>query len=53
MIPYILGVRDGWRGLSTGITYDNDPDSMRSRLYDHGRNLGEFARALLARIEGS
>lgn len=35
------GLVDGYRGLGTGITYDGDPESPRSRAYDHGRNVGE------------
>lgn len=40
-----LGLTEGFEGLSTGITYDDDPESPRSRAYDRGRNVGEwFAR---------
>ena len=38
--PFALGVSEA--GLSTGITYDDDPESPRSRAYDRGRNLGDL-----------
>lgn len=36
---FVLGFREcaeAW-----GMTYDDDPDSPRSRAYDHGRTWGE------------
>lgn len=45
--PFILGVREA--GLSTGITYDDDPESPRSRAYDRGRNLGDLCKGLWVR----
>lgn len=38
--PYFLGVKEARSGF--GLTYDGDPESARSRAYDHGRNLGEL-----------
>jgi len=37
-----LGLTEGFGGLATGITYEDDAESPRSRAYDRGRNLGEF-----------
>jgi hypothetical protein len=36
-----LGVAEGAAGLSTGVTYDDDPSSPRSDAYDRGRTYGE------------
>lgn len=38
------GYEDGYGDLSTGITYDDDPESDRSRAYDLGRNVGVLER---------
>lgn len=40
--PFAYGWSDGWQGLVTGITYDNDPNSPRSVAYDKGRTQGEI-----------
>ena len=37
--PFILGAREAGGGV--GMTYDDDPESPRSRAYDEGRNLGQ------------
>lgn len=39
---FILGFREG-RG-DMGMTYDNDPESPRSRAYDWGRSLRRGGR---------
>lgn len=39
---FALGVREGFEGGCCGMTYENDPESPRSRAYDRGLNLGEF-----------
>lgn len=36
---FIAGFRQAHE--TYGMTYDNDPESPRSRAYDHGRNWGE------------
>lgn len=46
---YRKGHEDGYAGLDTGLTYDNDPDSPRSEAYDRGRTAGEYARLREAR----
>ena len=38
---FFLGVSDGIQGLASGVTYDDDPESERSRAYDLGRNAAE------------
>lgn len=43
-IAWNLGREDGREGLSTGMTYDNDPYSPRSVAYDNGRTFGESER---------
>jgi hypothetical protein len=42
--PFAYGWSDGFEGLVTGITYDNDPESPRSVAYDRGRTQGEIDR---------
>lgn len=42
---FLLGFREG-RG-DVGMTYDDDPESPRSRAYDRGRTL--FRRVTLGR----
>lgn len=42
---FLLGFCEG-RG-DAGMTYDNDPESPRSRAYDHGRTM--FRRLTLGR----
>jgi hypothetical protein len=50
LIPFTLGLREGFDepyDLGYGMTYDDSPHSLRSRLYDHGANIGQwFGRAL-------
>ena len=29
---------------SFGMTYDNDPESIRSRAYDYGKTFGDLIR---------
>ena len=40
--PFAYGWSDGFEGLTTGITYDDDPASERSVAYDRGRTQGEI-----------
>lgn len=46
--PFILGAREA--NGSVGMTYDDDPESPRSRAYDRGRNLGEVIYNVWYRI---
>jgi hypothetical protein len=43
--PFSLGYADGWDGLATGLTFDDDPESPRSIAYDNGRTQGEIDAA--------
>lgn len=46
---FILGLREGFNDPSSvvGMTYDNDPNSNRSRAYDYGLTLGQRLRGSL------
>ena len=48
--PFTLGVKEA--GLSTGITYDGDPEAPRSRAYDRGRNFGDHCREIAHQTAG-
>ena len=39
---FVLGFREA--GDTFGMTYDDDPESPRSRAYDRGRSLRERLR---------
>jgi hypothetical protein len=43
--PFALGWNDGFYGFVTGLTFDDDPDSLRSQAYDRGRTQGEIDQA--------
>lgn len=54
LIAFLLGLRDGFRSggmLSSGITYNDSPESPRSRAYDRGATLGERVRDPLNRAD--
>jgi hypothetical protein len=37
---FVQGIRES--GSSFGMTYDDDPESRKSRAYDSGRNVGDY-----------
>jgi hypothetical protein len=44
ILAFLNGLMDGLRqpwDLTVGMTYDDDPESSRSRAYDHGANAGQ------------
>lgn len=46
---FLLGLREGFTDPNSvvGMTYDNDPNSNRSRAYDHGLTIGQQLRGSL------
>lgn len=43
--PFAYGWSDGFAGLSTGMTFHDDPNGAASVAYDRGRTQGEIDKA--------